>query len=218
MLIEFLECQQLIKQIHNTSPSTVLHIGAHVGEEASAYFSSNARHITWFEANAALIPHLRKHIECYPIDQQIVNCALWAENQKIKFNVTNNLQSSSAFEMGTHADHYPEIAVTESRFIDAYRFDSIVSSGLVKVPSFDFVNIDTQGAELAILKGFGALLGVFPILGIYLEVNKEPLYAGIPLIEEIDQFLFQSGFLRILTKWTKEGWGDALYIKQRIDW
>ncbi len=217
MLIDYSECRKLILLVHNKEPANVVHVGAHVGEEIAAYHANGIQHITWFEANPTLIPELQKSVAKYPVSQQVINCALWDSNKKIRFNITNNLQSSSAYEIATHAHHYPNIVVTESRLIDAYRFDSIIESGVVQIPTIDFVNVDTQGAELAILKGFGKNLASSSILGIYLEVNKEPLYKGIPLIDEIDTFLMQEGFVRILTKWTNAGWGDAFYLKQRVE-
>ena len=55
------------------------------------------------------------------------------------------------------------------------------------------------------------------IYGIYLEVNKELLYHGIPLINEIDQYLLEFGFRRIITNWSDAGWGDAFYLKERVE-
>ena len=48
---------------------------------------------------------------------------------------------------------------------------------------------------------------------INLEVNTEIVYKDCPLINDIDNFLAKHNFQRVLTKITKHGWGDALYIK-----
>ena len=47
---------------------------------------------------------------------------------------------------------------------------------------------------------------------IYLEVNEKELYKNCGLIDDIDVFLLQYNFKRVLTHMTKYGWGDALYI------
>ena len=47
---------------------------------------------------------------------------------------------------------------------------------------------------------------------IYLEVNEKELYNHCALITDIDEYLLKYNFKRILTKMTKHGWGDALYV------
>ena len=49
---------------------------------------------------------------------------------------------------------------------------------------------------------------------IYSEVNKERVYQNCTLINDLDLFLNQFGFKRVVTKWVRgAGWGDALYMK-----
>jgi FkbM family methyltransferase len=213
MLIDYSMCRSVIQLVHGFDPVNVVHIGAHLGEEIASYSANNVAHVTWFEANKSLINSLENHVNKFAVHQQIVNCALWESNEKLKFNIANNGQSSSLFALGTHAEHYPDIVVTESSEIDAYRFDAIIRSGAVRVPPIHFINIDTQGSELSILRGFGSMLLDNPVCGVYLEVNSEPLYEGIPLVGEIDQFLLKRNFFRMATAWTGAGWGDAFYLK-----
>jgi hypothetical protein len=47
---------------------------------------------------------------------------------------------------------------------------------------------------------------------LYLEVNEKELYTNCGLINEIDSFLAEYKFKRVLTSMTKHGWGDAMYI------
>ena len=75
----------------------------------------------------------------------------------------------------------------------------------------NFLNIDIQGTELLALKGMSNLLEYFDY--IYLEVNKEYVYKNCCLVDEIDDFLSNFGFNRIITGWTIHKRGDALYIK-----
>ena len=50
---------------------------------------------------------------------------------------------------------------------------------------------------------------------IYLEVNVEEIYKNCSLISDIDNFLSQYNFKRVLTNITSFNWGDALYIKEK---
>ena len=45
------------------------------------------------------------------------------------------------------------------------------------------------------------------------EVNRDEMYEGCPMIEDIDEYLEEFGFQRIAVQWQSESWGDALYSK-----
>ena len=215
MLIEFSKCNRIIQACHGSGIESVLHVGAHTGEEAAQYSADGVKRVIWFEANKELLPALQDNIRNYAMEQTIVPCALWDKNETLNFNVTNNFQSSSFFDLQTHARHYPDIVVTSKKQVRAFRLESLIEAKPCRLPftDFGFINIDTQGAELAVLKGMGRHLSEPSIKGIYLEVNHEPLYKGIPLIPDIDDYLYEFDFMRVVTRWTKAGWGDAFYLK-----
>lgn len=90
----------------------------------------------------------------------------------------------------------------------------------------DFLKIDTQGAELKILKGADSLLG--SILGLELEVEFVQLYKDQPLFADVDRYVRSHGFElydinrywannRISGKHTSNRgqlvFGDAIYFK-----
>lgn len=197
----------------NESVKKVIHIGAHTGEEAESYFLNGVTDVIWVEANDSLVEELNQHVSKYDIISQILNIALWDKCENMTFKVTNNFQSSSFYDLDLYSIYYPNISVIEHKNLVARRLDSI---DYLNFYDFDFINIDTQGAELSILKGMGELLLNPSIKGIYLEVNNKSLYKDIPLVDEIDQFIANYGFIRVLTEWTNEGWGDALYIKSKL--
>ena len=215
MLIDYKNCVELIRACHDMTPKKILHIGAHTGEEAGPYQANGAEHLIWFEANESLIPALQAHLQTVPLNQQIIPAALWDSDTKLKFKITNNPQSSSFFDLEDHAKFYPQITVSEEREIQAYRLESLLDATprQVMFSDFEFINIDTQGAELAILKGMGKYLHQPSVKAIYLEINRQELYKEIPLVAEIDAFLQPYHFYRIKSKWTTEGWGDAIYIR-----
>ena len=215
MLIDYKNCVELIRACHDMTPKKILHIGAHTGEEAGPYHANGAEQVIWFEANESLIPALQAHLQTVPLNQQIIPAALWDSDTKLKFKITNNPQSSSFFDLEDHAKFYPQITVSEEREIQAYRLESLLDATprQVMFSDFEFINIDTQGAELAILKGMGKYLHQPSVKAIYLEINRQELYKEIPLVAEIDAFLQPHHFYRIKSKWTTEGWGDAIYIR-----
>lgn len=215
MLIEFSKCNSLIESLHGARVKKIFHVGAHIGEEAGVYAQNHVESVIWFEANTDLIPILNANISVYAMNQMIAPFALFNENKVLQFNITNNFQSSSFFDLEKHAEYYPQILVTGTKELQVFRLDSLIDVQPNCLPwhDFGFINIDTQGAELAVLQGLGKYIAMDSIKGIYLEVNSEPLYKDIPLVGEIDVFLDGFGFKRIITDWTDAGWGDALYVK-----
>ena len=215
MLIDYKICVDLIRASHGSTPKKILHVGAHTGEEAASYAQHGAEKVIWFEANESLAPALQSHLTQFAMQQQIVGAALWDSDTTLVFKITNNLQSSSFFDLEDHAKLYPNITVAEERSIRAHRLDTLLDATPSEIifSEFEFINIDTQGAELAILKGMGNYLYQASVKAIYLEVNKRELYKGIPLVQEIDAFLLKHQFFRVKTIMTPEGWGDAIYLR-----
>lgn len=66
-------------------------------------------------------------------------------------------------------------------------------AGRSGVDRLDVLKLDVQGAELAVLRGAGALLD--GVRALDLEVEFNPIYSGQPLFSEIDAFLREQGFV-----------------------
>ena len=62
-----------------------------------------------------------------------------------------------------------------------------------QVAMVDYLKIDTQGSELDILHGAGALLHSISVVD--LEVQFNPLYRGAALFAEVDTYMRESGFV-----------------------
>lgn len=125
---------------------------------------------------------------------------------------------------------------TLDQFPNARRFD-VMSTVRVKtktldaaleeasVQGADFIKLDTQGSELAILWGAAETLKN-NILGVEVEVEFAQLYKDQPLFGDVDGYLRQMGFVFVdfiaLSWWRREAAGkgkgqlidaDALYMK-----
>ena len=74
------------------------------------------------------------------------------------------------------------------------------------------INIDVQGYELEVFKGGSDFLNHIDY--IISEVNREELYKGCAMINEVDEYLSNYNFKRVKTCWDGGTWGDALYIKK----
>jgi FkbM family methyltransferase len=211
MLIDF---RQLFPK-YGIQPKGVLHVGANVGEEAPVYLELGIKKQVWIEANPVIFEKLKQNISNNP-EAEAINACISDDDQSesIVFNVSNNgSQSSSILEFGTHRTAHPEVHFVEQLKLVPQRLDFFFENAYDGFNSgLDFLNIDLQGAELKALRSLGIHLNHFKWA--YLEVNKEELYKGCPMVEDLDMYLLGFGFRRAETRWCgNTGWGDALYIK-----
>jgi FkbM family methyltransferase len=188
-------------------PDGVIHVGAHLGEEAIHYESENWLPITWIEAQPELAFDLRARLKAP--SHNIIEAAVWNENDlKLDLHLASNSQSSSLLEFGTHLIDYPDITFTNKIQVHTKRLDSLIS--LVDMPNF--INLDIQGVEMQALESLGILVQKLDY--IFVEVNRKDVYLGCTKVWDLDRFLETKGFKRRITRWyLKQGWGDALYVR-----
>lgn len=197
-------------QDFNVTPTSILHVGAHLAEESSEYDKNFNVPVLWIEAQSKLCLELRKTLNL-KTNTVVEACVFEKDDELITFNVSSNSQSSSILEFGTHLDTYSNVKIAEKVTVKTKRLDTILAGK--EVP--DFINLDIQGVELKALKSLGGLISKVKI--IYTEVNKWSVYDGCDKIEDIDHYLKQYGFKRISVRWVfRAGWGDALYVNRNF--
>jgi hypothetical protein len=213
MLIDFNTVYDYLKQ-NNKTPRGVFHVGAHECEEREAYNSKGIPDsaIVWVDGNLDLVIKMKDkgvpHIHYALIDEV---------EHDVVFNITNNGQSSSILELGTHATMYPHIVVSERRVQRTTTIEKLKEKESIDFTNLNFWNFDIQGAELLALKGAGDLLKYADAL--YLEVNTDEVYKNCARLNEMDDFLLTKGFTRVAVsiyrngKGIEDGWGDALYVR-----
>ena len=209
MLIPF---PNLVRK-YNLKINGILHIGAHLCEELSWYnnFGIGNDKIIWVEANPKLVKENMDRDNSIIIKNFI--CTDTDDGSSI-LNISNNGQSSSILEFGTHSKNHPQVVYVDTIEVTNRRIDTMYKIDNIPNNFANFLNIDIQGAELLALKGTGNILNNFDY--IYLEVNNDYVYKECALINEIDDYLKTFKFKRIDVSWTEANWGDAFYIKDTI--
>ena len=181
----------------------LLHVGGHLAEEKPVYSDGGVGEVVWVEADPVRSQQIRE------LTGDHVICAVVGDVEKeIVFHEANNGQSSSILELGTHKQMHPEVHYVSEVTVTMRRLDDLLA--VDNMQPFDMINFDIQGAELLALQGLGEYLNYVKYA--YLEVNREPLYQGACLVDELDSYL--SGFDRVETVWTPFGWGDAFYVRK----
>lgn len=97
------------------------------------------------------------------------------------------------------------VSVTTSKFSDVAKREGI--------SSIDFVYMDVQGAERLVLEGFGSY--IYNTKMIWLEVENLELYQGQPLREDIEAYMKNRGFIKIMDT-VNDVAGDQLYVNSLI--
>lgn len=183
----------IVASYYHQSPLVLVNVGASGGLPRAWRRATRYLHVVGFEPDPTAFAQLSNEKQAN--DATYLNIALLDRHAVVPFHLTRRRQCSSIFQ--------PNRALIDN-FINPARFD-IEESGKLTVDTLDhqleiahiddvdFIKLDAQGAELAILKGSVATLakGVF---GLALEVEFAPVYQDQPLFGEVDSFLRSSGF------------------------
>ena len=187
----------------------ILHVGAHECEEIIQYdnFIDRSK-ILWVEALQDKVDLCKQKFPGILIEQAVVSDNV----ETVQFHRSNNGESSSILEFGTHLKHHPHIHFVNEFTVETKPLSTILCN--YDIP-FNFINLDIQGAELKALKGMDSYLSSIDY--IYTEVNSDYVYKDCTLVSELDDYLFIFGFKRVETAWyLQTGWGDAFYVKERL--
>jgi FkbM family methyltransferase len=208
MLIAYQEIINILNS-RNIKICGAFHIGAHECEEIDFYneLGLKGKDVIWIDAiNLKVLEAQNRGI------QNVYNAVVTdKDDDEVMFNISNNVQSSSVLEFGTHAQEHTHVFYVDKIKMKTITVDSFFEKNGLDVSKCNFWNFDIQGAELMALRGAKKSLEHADAL--YLEVNANELYKGCGLIGEIDDFL-KENFERVLTSFTKHGWGDALYVRK----
>ena len=208
MLIPITEVVETLKA-HGIVINGVLHIGAHLCEELTMYQSIgiDSGKIDWIEANPDLVKVMRDR------GIPVHHAAVSDKEETVEFKITNNGQSSSLLDFGTHAKSYGWCRVIKTIPVHTQTLENVIKLNKIPITERNFWNLDIQGVELNALRSAGDFIDSAD--AIYSEVNTQEVYLKCGLLTEMDVFLETKGFERKMIKMTTEGWGDALWVRVR---
>ena len=156
-----------LKQIQNVSAKKIrgaIHVGAFVGEELLQYRSLGLTNTILFEPQYKLFEIVKR--KCI-LGERVFNIALGSENKQAEMFISDRAggvdngagASSSILEPKHHLIEHPEVTFPDKETININRFDYFIENTIAEppivLPDYNFLNIDVQGYELEVLKGFG---------------------------------------------------------------
>lgn len=202
-----------IKQINDRCKITgAIHVGGFIGEELFSYRSIGLTNTVIFEPQPVLFEIIKDRLT---LEEKAYDVALGSKADKKTMYISYRDggvykgagASSSLLKPKKHLEEHPEVTFPDTLDVEIETLDEFNLSG------FNFLNIDVQGYELEVLKGATKLLP--SIDAMIVEVNRDEVYEGCPMIEDIDNFLMMFGIRRRFEYWQSKSWGDAIYMRDK---
>lgn len=203
----------LASRLKTVRGKTIVHVGAHYGEEALRYQSWGAKRVVWIEAAPDIFSKLEQHIETVrnmppslfvrltsaARTEHILIKALVGETdggQSDFFIYSNEGASNSIFKLNREGDNrFASVQETgEVLQLTINTLDTCLANHDIAPESVDILVLDIQGAELMCLKGATRVLKSAKY--VESEVSKIPVYDGGVLLSELEPWLTKAGFVR----------------------
>jgi len=208
MLLNF---NSLIRQ-YNINLTGVIHVGGHIGEEMKTYKDSNVENLIVFEPQRHCFEKLCDEVNKVGLKNiKTINKALGNKKGTIEMISDPTGLCGSILKPKIHLELSPDVIFSVRENVQISTLDDEIEEDHL----YNFLNMDTQGYELEVLKGGKKVLN--KIQYIYTEVNQVEVYEKNAMIHEIDEFLESYDIERVATGWHgSQTWGDALYIKRGL--
>jgi len=106
-------------------------------------------------------------------------------------------------------------------FVDKYDIVEIKKTKCIRLDTilenlnmdFDFLKVDTEGADFNVIKSLGNYLDI-QIIGIHTELYFKEMYKGIVLFDEVNNFLEDHNFYKVKKMDGVDNfWSNFLYIR-----
>jgi FkbM family methyltransferase len=173
----------------------VVHVGAHLGQEADVYRQLGATRVVWIEGDPETYARLMQRLQEAPRDgdrpiDQVVICALVSdvEGRTVAFHRFNNDGASSSVHLPTDRkkQRWPGLdTIGDAVELRTRTLESILDDVGIEPPgnAKSLLVLDVQGHELSVLAGIGRYARAFDLCEC--EVSKEAIYAGGALYPDV---------------------------------
>ncbi len=193
--------QKKIDELLKNKKLIGLDVGAHGGFNSDKFFPE--KYNKYFES--VLVDPLKDSLSNVK-SKHIIKKGLWSSKGVRKIYILNKRpESSSMFEPNKNSLTIYDFKEKDFHLFDVSKTEMVecdtLSSSLkeLKINTLDYLKIDTQGAELEILKG----LESYRPLVIKCEVRIIPMYKKEPDWTEVTDLLYKLGY--IVSDWKKIG-------------
>lgn len=204
----------LLQRIFGFKVRGVIHVGAHEGVEHELYNSMGIRRQLFIEPHPETFRRLASHVP-NNAEVRLLNIACGAKPGRATMYETsgNDGASNSLLEPNAHLNEMHNIATSGTVEIEVQPLDDAIPAANLQPKDFNIIVLDVQGFELEVLRGSVKTLTQHTD-AIFCEIQRISLYRDGVLAPEIDAFMRQHGFERVMTQWMAASFGDGLYLRK----
>lgn len=188
---------------------TWIDVGAHFGETTLGYARHNpGLRIFAFEPNLSAAAKLMGRASNYVV----IPMAVAETDGHAEFHVNAFDAASSLMKMDEDVRRSwagGEVLREECVLtVPTIRLDTFMR--LLEISRVDFLKIDTQGMDLAVVKSAGARLRDITKITLEVDITSVPLYSGAPSKDDVLTFLSQAGFSLVSVEKQTQGQEENL--------
>jgi FkbM family methyltransferase len=187
----------------------ILHIGAHEGEEASAYSQLGFEYSVWVEAQPDVFEKLKEVVG----SKFCLQGAVWSKRTKLSLNVSNNSVSTSILAFG-ESTPWKDLSTLKQIEVETLTLADVVEIFNDRDLLFDniLLVLDIQGAEFEALATLASVSK--KIIAISCEVSIHSTYENGADRKRITIKLLKNGYIPLVSFLDQNtGHGDQLFVK-----
>jgi len=207
---------------NNIKVDGVIHVGAHRGEEIFDYEKLDAKQIIWIEPNPDVFDELQIALEradSFIESHGFCVAASDVDSKDVDFHVCygpdagfmkGNKGCSSLLKPKGRFESWHKKTIK----VDTVKLDTLLTENEFNFGDFQLLDMDTQGAELMVLKGASKVLE--NVLYVTTEATwNNPDYVDNVMFDELKEYLNSFGFEPVETFEHTSDWGDVLFVKKK---
>ena len=185
-----------IENLLKKNKITALDVGAQGGFNSDNFFPN--QYNQYFQS--ILVEPIKDEANKFKEQKFVINKGLWSNKEKKNLYVLDNRLGSSSMYMPNEEafdlhrikkKDFQNYKVTRTIQIDCDTISNQLSELNIKM--LDYLKIDTQGAELEILKGIGSFRPLF----LKIEAHFFSIYKNTPSWHELVNFLYELNYVLI---------------------
>ena len=185
-----------IENLLKNNKITALDVGAQGGFNSDNFFPN--QYNQYFQS--ILVEPIKDEANKFKGQKFVINKGLWSNKEKKNLYVLDNRLGSSSMYMPNEEafdlhrikkKDFQNYKVTRTIQIDCDTISNQLSELNIKM--LDYLKIDTQGAELEILKGIGSFRPLF----LKIEAHFFSIYKDTPSWHELVNFLYEMNYVLI---------------------
>ncbi|TMV09014.1 FkbM family methyltransferase [Ruegeria sediminis] len=206
---------EYLKSQFKILPQGMIQVGAHNGREIRQLARSGVSRGVFIDPLDETFPMLSKRAAQHPGYRAVKALVGDEDGREVEFHVASNSGESSSFlAPDAHLEIKSGISFDTTRKLTLRSLDALLDEQKVDTSEYDLLFVDTQGAELHVLKGGMKTLGRMQFL--WMEASIGGIYQGDTALGDFVPFLKTLGFELAWCQMKRLGWGDALFVRREL--